>query len=155
MREHRFELFADYFQFYLADAETEEEPDLDGYEAAQTTRVIVQDTQFIALAARNMNVPVTVAVLDAAPECDLEAWDHVVELSISSPSGKLVVAGCTDYLPDAARIPVPAGSLRVRALFGDLDKLSENQLDGDDHYRVELWPALPEPLKITKQYIAP
>ena len=66
--------------------------------------------------------------------------------------GKLAIAGCTDYLPDAARITVPAGTLRVRVLFGDLDKLSADGLEGDDRYRVEMWPGEARPLAILKQH---
>jgi hypothetical protein len=58
-------------------------------------------------------------------------------------SGRLVVAGCTDYFPDAARIDVPPGSYRARIYSGNLNSLSDDGLDGDDHYRVALWNARP------------
>ena len=151
MSEQKFSIFADYFQFYLQDDATEDVPDLDGYDAAQTTRVIVQENGFTVLTARNMDVPVTVVVADGAPDYDADTWDHIAEFSIASPAGKLAIAGCTDYLPDAARIAVPAGTLRVRTLFGDQTKLSEDGLDGEDHYRIEIWPDAPTPLSIIKQ----
>ena len=152
MKEHSFELFAVYFQFYLQDDASQEEHDLDGYDAAQTTRVVSQDTRFVVLTARNMDVPVTVVIADSAPAFDPEVWDHIVELSVTAASGKLAIAGCTDYLPEAARIDVPKTPLRVRVLFGDLDKLSEDQLDGDDHYRIEIWPAALAPVEVIKQH---
>jgi hypothetical protein len=55
--------------------------------------------------ARNMTVPVEVEVLDRPPGGeDLRAWDQVHECAIDLPSGRLFVAGCTDSVPDAARI---------------------------------------------------
>ena len=150
MTEHSFTLFADYFQFYLQDEHYDDEPDLD-YDEAATTRILVEDTRLTVLTARNMDVPVTVAITDTAPPCDLSQWDHVIEASIASPSGKLAIAGCTDYLPEAARIAVPPGPLRIRALFGNLDKLSDNRLDGEDHYRLEIWPAQNGPSQTLKQ----
>jgi hypothetical protein len=80
-------------------------------------------------------------LLAQEPEQDFEAWDQVTECSIEVPSGRLVIAGCTDYFPDAARIEVAAGTYRVRVSYGGLDTLSEDGLDGDDHYRVQLWMA--------------
>jgi hypothetical protein len=64
-----------------------------------------------------------------------------MECSIEIPSGKIVVAGCTDYFPDAARIPVKPGNYRARIYYGDLNSLSEDGLDGGDHYKIVLWPS--------------
>ena len=41
---------------------------------------------------------------------------------------------------DAARASVPPGTLRAMVIFTGLDTLSEDGLDGDDHYVVHLWP---------------
>jgi hypothetical protein len=101
--------------------------------------------------ARNVTVPVTVEVLPAPPQDALDGWDHVAEASLDAPSGILVISGCTDYLPDAPRISVPTGSPRVRAYYGGLDTLSEYGLDGDDHYRVVVWPSSPGPVEVLKR----
>jgi hypothetical protein len=98
-----------------------------------------------------MNVPVTVEVLDAEPHSDLDCWDHVTECSLEAPSGRIVIAGCTDYFPDAARIQVEPGAYRARISYGSLDTLSEDGLDGDDRYRVQLWQAPPIDPRVIKQ----
>ena len=64
---------------------------------------------------RNMNVPVTVEIRDQEPDVDVQAWDYVVEATLDVASGRIVVAGCSDYFPDAMRITVPPGSYRVIA----------------------------------------
>ena len=66
-------------------------------------------------------------------------WDQVNECDIDVPSGKIVVAGCTDYFPEAARIEVQPGHYRARIYYGNLNSLSHDGLDGDDQYKVVLW----------------
>ena len=69
------------------------------------------------------------------------------------PSGRLVVAGCTDYFPDAERLSLDSGCYEARVLSANLDKLSDDGLVGDDHYRVELWKGNATPLKVLKQHL--
>ncbi len=53
---------------------------------------------------RDMDVPVTVEISDLPPDEDIKIWDQVSECTLEVSSGRLVIAGCTDYYPDAARI---------------------------------------------------
>ncbi len=70
------------------------------------------------------------------PPLALDDWDHVAEASIELPSGRLEIHECTGGSIDI--IPVTPGSYRVRACFVGLDTLSEDWLDGDDHYYITL-----------------
>jgi len=97
-----------------------------------------------------MDVPVEVQIADAAPSDDQAAWDQINECSIHIQSGRLVVAGCTDYFPDAARIELPAGWYRARVYYAGLDTLSADGLDGADHYRIVLWPLPGAPATVLK-----
>ncbi len=143
-------LFADYFQFYLQD-ESAEEGLADSWTEEATNRLLAVASGTIGVGTvRNMDVPVTIEVLDAEPILDAARWDHITQCSIDVPSGKLVIAGCTDYFPDAKRIHVSPGIYEARISYGALNTLSEDRLDGEDHYRVQLWPgrtALPSVLK--------
>lgn len=152
MQEYGFNLFADYFQFYLRAEEAA------GDLSDSWTPQAVED--LLALApgtigirtARNMSVPVVVAVHAARPAFeDAACWDQICEADLSLPSGRIVVAGCTDYFPDAARIVVTPGSYRARVQYGGLDTASEDGLDGNDHYRIDLWPAGPEGRHVVKR----
>ncbi|MGI8854897.1 MAG: lipocalin-like domain-containing protein [Thermomicrobiales bacterium] len=145
-REFHFDLFADYFQFYLQD----EQADLAGSEGIWTDRsladmVAVAPGQLLVSTVRNMTVSVTVMLTDSEPIDDFAAWDHVIDAGLDVPSGRIVIAGCTDSFFDAARIAVPVGRYRVRVYYGRLDSIDEEYgLDGDDHYQVVLWPASDE-----------
>lgn len=155
MRSYAFELFADYFQFYLQDENAE--GDLGGSwtdEAVERLLALAPGTIGVGT-VRNMEVPVVVEVGEQAPHDDLDEWDQVNECDLEVPSGRIVIAGCTDYFPTAARIEVPAGSYRARVYYGNLDRLSENGLGGEDRYKVALWPAAPGPMKVVKQRAEP
>lgn len=152
MSSNKFKLFADYFQFYVQDENAKGDLSESWTKEAVANLLALAPGVIGVGTVRNMFVPVTVDVLDALPDLELSKWDHVVECDIEVPSGRLVVAGCTDYFPDAARIRVTPGHYRARITYGDLDRLSEDHLEGEDHYHVALCLAPPGGLRVLKQY---
>lgn len=149
-RTYPFELLADYFQLYLEDDGERAEPDID-WDAAVERMLAAGDGFVMIGTVRNMTVPLVVEVGEGEPVADLDGWDHVAECSLAVQSGQVVVSGCTDYRPDAARIAVAPGDYRVRVSYGRLNTLSEDGLEGEDHYRAQLWPAPLAPLRVLKQ----
>lgn len=145
-------LLADYFQIYLRD---EAHPDLpDDYSDEAIARRLMAGPHAVILhTARNMTVPIRVEWHDQHPTLDLDAYQHVVEACFDCPSGQLVLAGLTDYDPAAPRLSVKAGPLGVRASVSGLDTLSEDGLEGDDRYVVQLWPGTePEGVRVLKAW---
>lgn len=133
------ELFADYFQFYLQD-ELSEGNLGDSWDREAVLRLLAVAPGTIGVGtARNMTVPVIVEVVESMPLDTLEGNDLVTEATMDVPSGRIVVAGCTDYFPDARRIPVAPGRYRARIYYSHLDELSDDGLEGQDSYRVVLW----------------
>ena len=78
----------------------------------------------------------------------------MVEAGLDAASGRIAIAGCTDYLPDAKRIEIAPGTYRLRVSYGALDTLSEDGLSGDDRYRLQLWLATSTAVRILKQRLA-
>ena len=155
MQTHTFNLFADYFQFYLQDESAA--GDLSDYwteEAVDRLLAVAPGTIGVGT-VRNMTVPVMVQVGRSMDVDLLDAWDHITESSIEIPAGRLVVAGCTDYFPTAARIEVEPGCYRARIFYGDLDTLSDESLEGNDHYKVVLWPGSPCQTQVIKKWPGP
>lgn len=145
-------ILADYFQIYLRD---EAHPDLpDDYtDEAIVRRLLAGPHAVILHAARNMTVPIRVEWHDQRPALDLDAHQHVVEARFACPSGQLVLAGLTDYDPTAPRLSVKAGPLGVRVSLSGLDTLSEDGIEGDDRYVVQLWPGTePEGVRVLKAW---
>ncbi|MEH1168085.1 hypothetical protein V6V47_22140 [Micromonospora sp. CPCC 205539] len=141
------ELFADYYQIHLLDDGSATDLGNAWTEEAVLNNLAV-DTDAMAVGTTvNVNVAVTVEVLEAAPEDDSAEFDHVVEGSLQVPSGRLVVMGCTDYEPEAARFGVAAGSIRVRAARSNLIEADRLGIESDDdpatmeRLRVQVWPA--------------
>jgi len=151
MRSIQLSLFADYFQFYIQDEAVT--GDLSGsWNGDATARLLAVAPGTIGIGTiRNTEVPVLVEVHDRKPPEDLDAWDHVVEASIDLKSGCLVIAGCTDYFPDATRMDVSPGCYLSRVSYGGLKSLSKAGLTGDDHYRVQLWPGASSAVSVIKQ----
>lgn len=136
---HEFEVFADYHQFYLED---ENSPHETGNIWTQETveRMLATEKGLVAVGtARNMTVPVTVEIYESTPVLEAEKFSRVNECSLEIWSNKMTIAGCTDYLPDAARIEVEPHIYRVRILYGNLESIENNGLDGDDFYVLQLW----------------
>ena len=144
-------LFADYFQFYLQDESVEGNLS-DSWTDEATDRLLAVAPGTIGVGTvRSMDVPVTVELLEVEPPLDMASWDHVTQCSIQINSGTLVVAGCTDYFPEAKRISITPGTYSARISYGALESLSADGLDGDDHYRVQIWPGSATPPKVLKQ----
>lgn len=141
------ELFADYHQIHLFDDNSVSNLGDAWTEEASQDRLAVADDAMAVGTSVNVNVAVTMQVLEAAPEDDSAEYDHVVEGSLQVPSGRLVVMGCTDYEPEAARFGIPAGPVRVRAARRTLSEAERLGIDSDDdpatmeRLRLQVWPA--------------
>ncbi len=151
MKRFEYQLFADYFQFYLQDEGTTGDLSASWTEEAVSRLLAVTQGAVGVGTVRNMTVPVTVEIRDGEPNDDPTPWDQINECTLEVPSGRIVVAGCTDYFPDAARIEVPPGSYRARLYYGNLDTISPDGLEGEDHYKLVLWRAEPGPVRVIKQ----
>jgi hypothetical protein len=104
---------------------------------------------------RNMDVPIEVEILESEPINSFNDWDQVNECDIEVPSGRIVIAGCTDYFPEAARIDVQPGNYRARIYYGNLNSVSEDDLVGDDHYKVVLWLSESQGVRVVKRRSVP
>ena len=149
----RYQIFADYFQFYLWDAD--ERPNAPEDYDDEDIRRRIKTVPFVVVIqpVRNMEVPVEIELAPAPPPLALDHWDHVAEASIELPSGRLEIHKCTGGSIDT--LPVTPGSYRVRACFAGVGTLSEDGLDGDDRYHITLWQAPPAPAEVLKLYIEP
>ncbi len=147
-------LYADYRQFYLSDSETQgpsnfwtPQSDLDAL--AVEPGIIGVST------ARYAFVPVEIELCHSQPVNDLAKWDHVVDCSIEIPSGKLVVDGCTAFGDDSPYILVDPGCYQVRVYYGGLESAAWDDPDGEDYYKIALWPGQPTEAKVIKRYWHP
>jgi hypothetical protein len=140
IQELTLELFTDYFQFYIQDEQATGELGNDWTDEA-VDRLLATTVGTIGIGTiRNMDAPVSVKLFESEPV--IAEWDdigQVNECDLEITSGKAVVAGCTDYFPDAQRMTLANGIYRARIYYSNLDKISADGLDGEDYYEVQLW----------------
>jgi hypothetical protein len=140
-RTFQYQIFADYHQFYLQDDDRSFGDLSEAWTQEATDRLLAVAPHVIGVGTvRNMSVPVLVAVHDSPPQMDAGKWDHMVKASLRIDTGRMVIAGCTDYFPDAARIEVRPGVYEAIICYENLASLSADGLEGNDHYHVHLYP---------------
>lgn len=140
--EAKLEVFADYFQFYIQDAKVVEDLSPVWTEEAVKRLLATGDGNIAIGTARNMTVPVTVKIFDSEPELQMDNENiiqQINECDLTVKSGEIIISGCTESLEDAEKIELQNGIYRVRIYYGNLDKLSEDGLDGEDFYEIHLW----------------
>ena len=101
---------------------------------------------------RNVDVDIELEIHDKEPQLNPLEWDHISQGYITISSGKCAVFGCTDYLPDAARITMPKGEYAVFSMAKGLDSITEDWEDADDYYKVIMWPSSTKEYKSIKRY---
>ena len=141
MKTHRFELFADYFQFYIQDDESSAGDLSEAWtEEAVANKLAVTERAIGIGTARNMDVCVELTVSDSPPSINEVEFDKLNQATLSIETGQLVVAGCTDYYPDAARVKIGVGAYKVIVGYKNLTQVSEDELDGNDSYHIWIFP---------------
>jgi len=148
----RLDVFADYFQFYVCDESFKTDTG-QLWDDATTARRLAVGSDLIAVGtARNMDVPVDIEILDAPPVQDLEGWDQAIDCGLSIPSGKLIIFGCTENPDEAERLELASGDYAARISYANLGDLSDDGLEGNDRYRVQLWRAAITPVTVLKAW---
>ncbi len=152
------ELFADYHQILLLDEHSEADfGDLWSATATQDSMAVGDDGLAIGTEV-NVNVAVTVELHTRAPGPDADQFDNVVEASVNAASGRLVVLGCTDYFPEAQRIPVEPGWVRVRVSRWNLRNaaraghLSDDDVETMEKLRIQVWRCPNRQLAVIKRW---
>jgi hypothetical protein len=153
-------LFADYFQIHVFDEGSE--TDFGDLWTSQTVGDgLAAGPDAVAIGTEvNVFVQVSVETLSSPPVSDEADFDHVVEASLESESGRLVVMGCTDYEPDAARFGVTPGWLRLRASRSNLNAAGALDIDSAktpetmERVRIQVWPAVPADVTVVKRWNA-
>lgn len=145
-----YEIFADYHQFYLMDAEGNPFMPEDWNDEDVQRRIKAEKHIVVIQTERNMIVPVDLEIVSSAPKENFENWDHIAEASLDLPSGKLQIEECCGETKDILNLF--SGLYRIRAFFGNLNTLSFDGLEGDDHYKIVMWQAPFEDVKVLKHY---
>lgn len=153
-------MFADYHQIHLFnEGSSTDLGDAWNGRAVDDQLAVAGDAMAVGTAT-DIDVSVTVQVRDQPPTDDVAGFDHVVEGSLRVSSGRLVVMGCTDFEPDAARFSVPPGWMRVRVAKSNMAAAYAADIDSDDpatmeQLEIQIWPAAAAPAVALKRWTRP
>jgi hypothetical protein len=147
---HELSFFTEYYQFYILDSETKAQTDTADFwndEAGQRKLAIGEGLLGVTV-AKYAEIRVEVRVLSAEPTEDADA-DHIVETSLSLPSGLLQVKDCTNY-DTVLELNLEKETYRVRISSFKLWTVENDA--GDDYYVVEIWESAFAETKILKEW---
>lgn len=147
-------IFADYHSFEVRDSHADYDLAAINDTDADLRRDLISSRDGVVTVgtARRRNVPVTVEIVPAAPECDLAPWDHVTEASVEIASGQILVLGGSDSRRSAHLFTVPVGIYRVRTRCEGFGSISANGVTGNDIYHVQIWPGSARRTVVLKRF---
>lgn len=156
---HALELNADYFQLYIYDAhldltKVEIGADWCTKEDHQRMFSIKEGNRYLVMSTfRNFLVPVEVLLFEEKPPIhSMIEWDQINECAFYAESGAILIRGLGNEDKDGLTITTKVQSWRVRLYYGGQATIDEMGIDGNDRYRIELWPTeSTQPPDIIKQ----
>jgi len=99
------------------------------------------------------NAPVAVEVREEPPPDDLGDASQIVEASLTTASGRILVTGeQNDESEPPLVVELAPGSYRLRAYASALETCEYDGDTGDDHYRNVFWPALPAEPAVLRRF---
>lgn len=143
---HELIVFADNFQVQIQDQK--EECDFpESWNDSLLTQLYVAGDRVLGIGTvRDLDVELTIEVnsdrmddKDIYEDPDCSDYDHVVQCNIDFPSGELLISGSSE-IDEASKIIIPPGTYGLRIFWSNLDSTDELGFEGDDHYKIELWP---------------
>jgi hypothetical protein len=155
VEKHSFHIFADYHMVFIQDENAcKNATDISDIITDQACKDMLAPGQetIIVMTARNMTVPFEIEICDHQPIDNLDKWNQVAECGIDIPSGEIVIYGTTDDTSTSPRISLPPGSYRARIYYGGLDTLNSSGTEGDDTYKVILYPGVSSKVHFLKKY---
>jgi hypothetical protein len=155
---HSFNIDADHYQFYLEDPAAQPAYDQLWWPQSLDDRVAVQPGIIAVSTARyGTAIPLIIEVSDTAPAGEwFEAWDHVVECSIAVTSGRLQLSNPNSYGTGVPTFSLARGIYQARIYYANQDSIrGGDDLDGDDHYHIVMWPGGPTAPHVLKRMPPP
>jgi hypothetical protein len=137
MAQFELQIFADYHQFYIQDDDDRFGDLSEAWTDDAVDKLLAVSDHVVGIGTvRNSDVPVIVETCAELPELRADEWDRINRTTLDCDTGRLAVAGCTDYLPEAFRLEVEPGTYDVLVGYRNLDDVSPNALDGNDSYHI-------------------
>ena len=140
-------LYAKQHQFYLQDANVKQPLSQLWQGKSLSDRVVGNVGGLAVRTVTDKHVSVYLEVSDTPLAGSLDEWQYVADAAVHVQSGQLIIAGGTDYFPDAARINIPGDTYQVRVMGRGMTSHDEPE---SEEYRVYLWPGEHRRVRVVK-----
>lgn len=90
-----------------------------------------------------------IIVTDSTPIINEVEWDHIVEGSIEIRSGLLKISNCPDW-EMVLKVNIAPGTYRIRLSGKNFNSVIDD--DGDDFYKIGIWPQAHSAVELIKLY---
>jgi hypothetical protein len=150
---YKFKFYTQYSQFYLTDKTSSGNTDSISFwtEDAHNDRLAIEDGVLGVGTQCYGHVKGELDLLDSANnKIDFNQYDHIVESGIELRSGILEVLDCPNSKVQL-ETKVNPGTYRVRVYSSNLDSVIDD--DGEDYYKIEIWPDTNIERKVLKRYL--
>lgn len=152
---YRLDFFTKHNQFYLCDSAYKSNTGSNTFwtpEAYHDRLGVDYDILGIGIESYG-HVKADLEILDSAdPQTDFSQYDHVVEAGITIQSGLLQVLNFPDY-KSYLKLIIKPGKYRVRVYSSGLSNVDPEADEGQDHYKITMWPDSRMERKVLKQLV--
>ncbi|RZJ80836.1 MAG: hypothetical protein EOO47_06285 [Flavobacterium sp.] len=146
------DFYTQYSQFYLVDKSSDQNTSDDFWdEDAFEDRLAINDGILGVGTECYGPIKGEVEILEKEnSNIDFSDYDHIVEASLQINSGALQIQDCPNSSIQLEVI-LPENCYSVRIYSSNLASVEGDE--GDDYYRIEIWPAPPIRRKVLKRFI--
>jgi hypothetical protein len=132
------EVYADYYQFYVADQHTPCDTSVIWDDPTTTDHRLAVGDQLVAVGTKRYGtVPVRIEIRRRAPKVMVGGVDRINECGLTITTALVVAMFISE--PTPTPIEIEPGHYRVRVLYFGQDSV-ESDWVGADRYVVQLWP---------------
>ncbi|QXV67371.1 hypothetical protein INP83_09870 [Mucilaginibacter sp. 21P] len=149
---HPLDFYTQYSQFYVSDKDTLGDTSSDKFwtDDAFSDRLAMEEGIIGVGTECYGPIKGELEILERENKSFIAAdYDHIVEGNIRIDSGGIKVIDCPTSTVEL-EIPVENGIYRVRVYSSNLSSVDGDE--GDDFYRIEMWPSPKLERKVLKQY---
>lgn len=150
--DYKLDFYTSHHQFYIYDKLSPGSTDSDNFwtDSAHKDRLALEEG-IIGIGTECYGpVKTEIVILDKSNNAfNSDLYDHIVEGGLNLKSGVLQIMDCTDF-SSQLDIELKPGNYRVRVYSSNLASVLGDE--GNDFYRIEVWPSDTLERKVLKRY---
>lgn len=160
MENKHFDFYTQYGQFYISsdsgeflDGNSGESNSMEDSKQSLKERLIIEKNALVVFTQSYGKVKGEIEILkEMSNNSDYSKYDHVVEGGINVESGELQILSWPGSETEL-EMKIKPGKYRVRIYSSNFASVVDD--DGDDYYRIEVWPSNDMEKKVLKQFNDP